>query len=258
MIRGYIKIGLLGLVRLFVWEKPHVSVLMYHSISGGDTKYDVPVTLFEQQIEFLTRKYKVVSLNDVISYAKGERKLERTEIAITIDDGYLDTYTNVFPLLKKYNTTATVFLTSNLEKKEKLSHIPRLTKEQIKEMNDSKHVSFEVHGRDHLNLKELSQEEFKKELDGCREDIISYTGQIPRYVAYASGHRNKEVEDRVKNLSFEAGFGITEGVIRKGDNLYQLRRVQVDRTMPFALFVLRTTSAMQVYNKIISWFRGKK
>ena len=125
-------------------------------------------------------------------------------------------------------------------------------------MHDSKLISFEVHGRDHLNLKDLSREKFKEELGGCREDIISYTGKIPKYVAYASGHRNKEVEDGVKSLGFEAGFGITEGVINKEDNLYRLRRVQIDRTMPFILFVLRTKYAMQSYNKIISWFRGKK
>tara|TARA_B100000745_G_scaffold292684_2_gene233833 strand:+ start:2585 stop:3361 length:777 start_codon:yes stop_codon:yes gene_type:complete len=258
MIRGYFKIIALWLVKFFSSNKPHVFVLMYHSVSGGDTKYDVPKTLFEKELKFLAQKHSVVSLSNVVAYAKGERKIERSEIAITIDDGYLDTYTNVFPLLKKYNVHATVFLTSNLERKEKLGDIERLTKEQIKEMSDSGLVSFEIHGRNHLNLKEISNEEFEAEVAGCRDDIISYTGHAPKYIAYASGHRNKEIEDRVEGLGLVAGFGITEGIINPGDNLYRLRRVQIDRTMPFALFKLRTTRAVHLYKKILSWLRGKK
>jgi len=257
-IRGHMKTLILWLVQAFTGDKPHVSVLMYHSVSGGDTKYDVPVALFEKQMKFLVDKYSVVELDKVVAYAKGGKGIEKNEIAVTIDDGYLDTYTNVFPILKKYNISATVFLTSNLEKKEKLSNIPRVTKEQIKEMHESGLVSFEVHGRNHLNLKDLSEEEFEDEINGCKEDILSYTGAAPKYVAYASGHRNKEVEDRIKKLGFIAGFGISEGVIFPGDYLLKLRRVQIDRTMPFALFKLRVTYAMHVYKNIILWIRGKK
>ena len=53
--------------------------------------------------------YKMVSVKKIAEmFANGE-STEKT-IVMTFDDGYLDNYTNVLPLLKKYNATATFFV----------------------------------------------------------------------------------------------------------------------------------------------------
>jgi peptidoglycan/xylan/chitin deacetylase (PgdA/CDA1 family) len=70
-----------------------------------------------------------VSLTELCNtLIKGENIRENT-IAITFDDGYKDNYLNAYPILKKYNVTATIFLvtgyigTGNLFWWDKVSYV---------------------------------------------------------------------------------------------------------------------------------------
>jgi poly-beta-1,6-N-acetyl-D-glucosamine N-deacetylase len=54
--------------------------------------------------------YHVVSLNAVIAARKGGAKLPPKALLLTFDDGYLSTYTRVFPLLKLFNYPAVIGL----------------------------------------------------------------------------------------------------------------------------------------------------
>ena len=254
-MRNFLKILSLLLLQSYVpLARSYALVLMYHSVENSDWKYGVSPEDFERQIAYLKKQYDVVHLDEVVSYAKGEKKISRPTIAVTIDDGYEDTYAAAFPVLKKYNVPATVFLTTNLSVNKKFGNLPRPTAEQIREMHDSGLVRFEAHGRDHKNLREMDTESeaFVDEVLGSRDDIEQMTGRCARYIAYASGNRNERIQEKVESFGFEAGFGITEGIVRPEDNLFALRRVQIDRTMPFILFRLRTTHAIDTYYKIIN------
>lgn len=64
---------------------------------------------FDRQVREITREFDVVSLDDldqVLSRRRGRHVL------ITFDDGYLDNYTEAFPILKSHGATATFFLTT--------------------------------------------------------------------------------------------------------------------------------------------------
>lgn len=63
-------------------------------------------------------------------FANGE-STEKT-IVMTFDDGYLDNYTNVLPLLKKYNATATFFVVHS-----KIGHYRYMTHDQIQSLIDN-------------------------------------------------------------------------------------------------------------------------
>ncbi|MEX0933935.1 MAG: polysaccharide deacetylase family protein [Candidatus Paceibacterota bacterium] len=231
-------------------RKLHVSVLMYHGVEDSGWKYSVRADDFKKQLRYIVEHYEVVPLRDIVAYVREKKELPGNAVALTFDDGYEDFYTNVFPQLRIHNVPATVFLTTNLEKKTKLGNLPRLTWRECKEMYESGLVSFEVHGREHLNLKEISDddEKIKSEILGCAKDIETNIGAKPRYIAYASGHKNQKVINFVRNNGFEAGFSINEGLIRKVDDSYIIRRTQVDGTMNFLLFKLRLTPAIE-YNR---------
>src|SRR3989344_1100001 len=232
---------------LGVWgrKKKNVLVLMYHSVEESPWKYSVSPSLFERQMKYLAKNFSIIPLADVVSYAKGEKEFSGKSVAITIDDGYADTYTTVFPVIKKFKIPVTVFLTTDLSKSSKLGNLPRITWPQVEEMGKSGLVTFEVHGHTHANLVEISGngDALKGEIMQCANEIKNHTGREPRRISYASGHKNPTVIDFLKKNGFRAGFTINEGFIRQGDDVFRLRRTQVDGTMSFTLFKMRLTGA---------------
>lgn len=242
-----------------VWRKGrgNVSVLMYHSVEKSDWKYSVSPPLFEQQMEYLAKNFSIVPLADVVSYAKGEKKLSGESVAITIDDGYEDTYTTVFPVIKKLKIPVTVFLTTNLGTSSKLGNLPRVNWAQVAEMGKSGLVSFEVHGHTHANLATLSANEqsLKEEVIQCADEIEKHVGKRPMTIAYASGHKNPKVIEFLKKNGFVAGFTINEGFISPGDDLFRLNRTQIDGTMNFTLFKMRLTGAVELNRRFVDMIR---
>lgn len=92
-------------------------ILMYHRVlnpADSQRLYVQPgmfVTSnsFSKQIAFLKERFEVVFLEELV------KKIVNGEdvgglCAITFDDGWLDNYTEAFPVLKKYGVPATIFL----------------------------------------------------------------------------------------------------------------------------------------------------
>ena len=65
---------------------------------------------FEAQLKFLTRHYTLTNFKEISRKLDEEPDYKPENLAIlTFDDGYSDFYTEIFPLLRKYNATAVVF-----------------------------------------------------------------------------------------------------------------------------------------------------
>ena len=112
-IKALVIIGLLvSFVLLFVYKDQKVAVLGYHSFSKEKEEdiFIMPINEFEEQLKYLKRHhYKALSLDEFYDYYKGNKKIPRKSVLITMDDGYQSNYDLAFPLLKKYNMKATVF-----------------------------------------------------------------------------------------------------------------------------------------------------
>ena len=110
-----------GLIRLGrgLWAKS-LTVVNYHRIDTPDRadfdsfKPNVSATPqdFENQMEYLAKWFNVVSLKDIVDWLDGRKDLPPYAALITFDDGYLDNYTAAFPILRKYNFPALIFLTT--------------------------------------------------------------------------------------------------------------------------------------------------
>jgi peptidoglycan/xylan/chitin deacetylase (PgdA/CDA1 family) len=94
--------------------RARVVILLYHRIfeaSSDPWELCVSPKHFAEQLEFLRRNYRVLSLNELVNYLRAGR-LPKRAVVLTFDDGYADNLWNAKPLLEKYQVPATVFVTS--------------------------------------------------------------------------------------------------------------------------------------------------
>jgi peptidoglycan/xylan/chitin deacetylase (PgdA/CDA1 family) len=78
---------------------------------------------FCQRLEYLRKNFQIISIDEYARYVQTGEAPQSNTIVLTFDDGYRCFYTRIFPLLKKYNIPATMFLcTECLEKGAILLH----------------------------------------------------------------------------------------------------------------------------------------
>jgi peptidoglycan/xylan/chitin deacetylase (PgdA/CDA1 family) len=93
--------------------------LNYHRIGNPDHIETDPGIFsasqeqFHEQILFLNKKFKIISLEEAIDFIYKQIFYGPTRILLTFDDGYLDNYQNAFPVLKNHNVAGTFFLTTS-------------------------------------------------------------------------------------------------------------------------------------------------
>lgn len=92
-------------------DRPVCQILQFHRVNDDEDPFfpATPVSVFRQQMEYLARNYRVVSLDDLVSGAAFDRAA-KFSVAITFDDGYRDNYLYAFPILKQLQLPATIFL----------------------------------------------------------------------------------------------------------------------------------------------------
>ena len=79
-----------------------VPVFTYHTIDPSS---------FESQLRYLKdNDYKTLSINEYYKIIIGEKQIESKSVLLTIDDGRLSFWKYGYPLLKKYNMKATLFI----------------------------------------------------------------------------------------------------------------------------------------------------
>ena len=95
---------------------PSVPVLVYHSV-GQDNEHPLwgpltlPVEVFAAQLEWLQREgYHTITLYQLHAYLAHGTPLPERPILLTFDDGFLDNWVYVCPLLEHYGFQATLFL----------------------------------------------------------------------------------------------------------------------------------------------------
>lgn len=93
-------------------KKDKILVLLYHRVCEPEHPFKAAVSPahFEEQIEFLRKHFKVVSVREALG-AMDQREIPNRPLAvITFDDGYRDNFETAYPLLKKYSLPAAFFL----------------------------------------------------------------------------------------------------------------------------------------------------
>ena len=210
-----------------------IPVLNYHQINDTDENLlTVSTAEFEAQMAWLEENgYQTITAAELADALEGKKTLPDRPVLITFDDGYIDNYRCAFPILKKHNMKACIFLIS-----EYVSLYPNyLTWEQLAEMQASG-IEFGSHTVDHNVLTELSPNSVNHELADSKRVLENRLGRPVKFLAYPCGYTNEYIKKRVHTEGYRAAFTVNLGNVHPGDDLYALNRVPIFGALPHTMF----------------------
>lgn len=217
-----------------------VPVLMYHYIRTVENpdqdkvgfRLSVTPEDFEAHMKYLwENRYRTISPNELINALTTKTPLPPKSVLLTFDDGYADFYTNAYPVLKKYNLQATLYVISGFVSDEKGRYI---TWDQLKELDESGIVTIGSHTVHHINVATNPK---------AQEEIIASKKMLERFLrhevssfVYPGGTWNQAAADFVTKAGYTHAFTTEPGTQMKESHKYNLPRVRISGGVPLGNF----------------------
>lgn len=134
-----------------------VSILLYHNFvntvpdnDSDNFNYINTSQSFEENIKVLLENgYTIISMQELYDAYNLKIELPSKPILITFDDGYYSNYEYIYPILKKYNVKASIFIVTDKVGKE-IDGIKYLGWNECLEMQNSGLVEIFSHSKRHL------------------------------------------------------------------------------------------------------------
>lgn len=218
-----------------------VPILMYHYISdpppGSDQlrrSLSVTPANLDAQMHYLKQAgYQTITLYDLYDHLAQGKPLPDKPIVLTFDDGYEDAFTNAMPILLKYGFVGTFFVLTGPADRDGAGAY--LTWKQIAAMSAAG-MDMELHGREHVDLRNRSFEFLVHQTAGGRESIEAHTGKPVRWFAYPSGRYDAAVVRVLKSAGFWGAVTTLSGQTHTVDGLFDLERVRISGSSSLETF----------------------
>ena len=212
-----------------------VSVLMYHMIGNeqGNAAIMTEANLRIQMNYLRDHGYHPITMQELYDYVTKGAPLPEKPVCITFDDGYLDSYTIVYPLMKEYGYPWTLFLITDDVGKP----YNRMTWDQLKEMADSHTVTIANHTLSHPKLHNLATaKEKEKEIVEANQALKYHLGIDNPWLAYPYGDYDDEVVAIAKKSGIKMAVTTDAGRVHVGSYPYELKRVYIGNDISLARF----------------------
>ena len=125
--------------------------LCYHNIEDNSKMKALTISTAEFEKEMQAIKdngFTVIGMQDFLAWRRGEKDIPAKSAIITIDDGWISTYENAWPILKKFGYPFTVFIYINYVG----SGGKSMSWDQLAEMRDAG-VDIQSHTYSHSSLR---------------------------------------------------------------------------------------------------------
>lgn len=213
-------------------ESVSIPVLMYHYIRDYNnpkdkvgTNLSVSLEKFEEQLKWLKdHNYQTVDFDDLNDF--DQKTLTQTSysklIILTFDDGYLDTYTDAFPLLKKYGFTATFYIITN-----KVGEDNYMNWQQILDLKNAG-MNIGSHTLSHPDLSKASDNRMEKEISESKKILEEKIGVTISDFCYPSGKYDNRTIELLKKYGYKTAVITKSGIFdSKKSNLLEIPRYRI-------------------------------
>lgn len=213
------------------YRRIRVPILMYHYVShppedADEYRLDLSIApeLFQDHMEYLFYQgYTPISLYQLHDALMTGMSLPPKPVILTFDDGYIDHYTNVFPVLRDYRYTATFFIITGMPDQNNPAY---MSWSQIAEMAQAG-MSIESHTRDHPSLNRRDYDFLVYQLLGAQQSIEYYTGRQPHMFCYPAGRYDDLTLTVLGTLPIWRALTTQNGAFHTTDNALELPRLRV-------------------------------
>jgi peptidoglycan/xylan/chitin deacetylase (PgdA/CDA1 family) len=108
-----------------------VTIVMYHYVRDlKNSRYPnikgLETINFEKQIEYLTTNYDIITMEEFIYAIEKKTKLPNNALLLTFDDGYIDHFTHVLPVLLKFNLQGTFFIPAGIRNENNILDVNKI------------------------------------------------------------------------------------------------------------------------------------
>ncbi len=192
---------LLGVRRQLIREhRAPISIFFYHLVAGRPLNHMcLPLITFARQVEFLSRYYSLLSLDEAVERLRSGGN-DEIAASITFDDGYRD---NAWAIeyLRYFGIPATFFVSTGHvldgsafehDRKRGYENAWPMSEADVRQLIPS---GFTVgsHGVYHEDLGSLDAKAAARVLCGSREQIEEICGRAPDHFAFPKGQRGTNI-----------------------------------------------------------------
>lgn len=208
-----------------------IPILMYHHILQNDSFIASSIENFDKQMAFLRlNDFRTISSETLLLYKQKKMKLPKKSVMITFDDGWRDNFVYAYPILKKYNLRATLFVATewiemasakeapfmplkhNQAKKEIITN-PRAVVCNWEELEQMRDV-FDIHSHTHshrdfyFNKQYRWREEFELSKKLLKQRLGIHTTQL----CWPRGKFDSELLSLAKESGYDTFYTTKRGV----------------------------------------------
>ena len=198
-----------------ILTKSQALVLEYHRVSRRTDNWSqetISPEAFQRHIRHFYRNYDLLPLDELVQYVRTRRRLGKPALAITFDDGYMDSYTCAYPILAKYSVPTTIFLASGHVGTDKLFWWNK--------------VGYVV-GRTAAKRLELDEAgTYAVKLDSNRRQVASKI--VKRLASLAEDRKNSLIEKLVSDCKVEIPDDVGRGLLLSWDDVREMSEKGID------------------------------
>jgi peptidoglycan/xylan/chitin deacetylase (PgdA/CDA1 family) len=226
-------------------------ILMYHHVSSSPGLVTISPHTFRRQMEWLVQSgWKTLNTRELEDFFSGKEQ-PRKSVVVTFDDGYLDTWVHVQPVMEKLGLNGLFFITTGwigdgparFDRQECHNHE---TCKQLISSGEKDRVllrwseieamtlsgTFEFHNHTHTHRrwdKELppgrAREAFAEDISQAQEILRRRLGRKSRHLCWPQGYYNPEYIAIGKNMGLDFFYTTERRLNHQRDDTSRLGRI---------------------------------